>query len=149
MAVVISFLTFALFVVSLIDIIRRDNAEIRYLPKFVWIIIVILLPLLGSIFWWARGREYNQPLNVRLPQRPTRARPQQHRVAPALPVPASDARTTEQQIADLDREIEEWRLRDELARRQQSAPYETDGNTDLTPPEPEGGSATNGPAERE
>ena len=33
------------------------------------------------------------------------------------PAEKIDTRTTEQQIADLDREIEEWRLREEIARR--------------------------------
>ena len=33
------------------------------------------------------------------------------------PAPPTDTRTTEQQIADLDREIEEWRLRQEIEKR--------------------------------
>ncbi|MNJ03241.1 hypothetical protein D3C73_1634790 [compost metagenome] len=39
------------------------------------------------------------------------------RTAPAPPAPPADLRTTEQQIADLDREIEEWRLREEVEKR--------------------------------
>ncbi len=122
MAIVVSILTIALFVVTLVDIIRRDDAQVRYLPRLVWIIIVILLPLIGSALWWGLGREYDAPLTLRFPRRRTRsAPPAPHTPAqPVAPVNDDDARSTEQQMADLDREIEEWRLREEIARRRRA-----------------------------
>lgn len=109
-----SILVIALLIGALIDIITRDDAQVKYLPKMVWIIIVILLPLIGGILWFAIGREYGDA-GIRLPRlRRPAARPTATEVRPA---PPADIRTMEQQIADLDREIEEWRLREEIEKR--------------------------------
>lgn len=106
-------ITIALMVFALVDIIRRDDSQVRFMPKFVWLLLVVLLPLLGSVLWFALGREYPEG-GIRL------ARPARRDAAPAAPVattPPADMRSTEQQIADLDREIEEWRLRQEIEKR--------------------------------
>ncbi|KNY06294.1 MULTISPECIES: PLDc N-terminal domain-containing protein [unclassified Microbacterium] len=110
----LSILVVALMVFALVDIIRRDDAQVRFLPKLAWIIIVILLPLIGSILWFTIGREYSEA-GLRIP----RMRAAAPTAPPADPRPARpvDARSTEEQIADLDREIEEWRLRAELEKR--------------------------------
>ena len=109
-------ITLALMVFAIVDIIRRDDSQVKHMPKFVWLLLVILLPLLGSVLWFAIGREYPEN-GIRLGspqmQRPTRTAP----APPPAPVTPVDTRTTEQQIADLDREIEEWRLREELEKR--------------------------------
>ncbi|WP_235201412.1 hypothetical protein [Microbacterium sp. CH12i] len=50
-----------------------------------------------------------------MPRRVARARTQ---APPAQSwAPPADGRTTEQQMADLDREIEEWRLREAIKKR--------------------------------
>ena len=116
--VFLSFLSFAVMVLALIDIITRRDDQVKHLPKLVWVILVIILPLVGSVIWFAVGREYDGagiPMRRERPARPA---------APAAPVwspptERADMRTTEQQIADLDREIEEWRLREEIAKRRQ------------------------------
>lgn len=109
-----SLLIIALMIGALIDIITRDDAQVKHLPKMVWIIIVILLPLIGSALWFAIGRDYGEA-GVPIPRMRRAERPSPPTaVRPAPPV---DTRTTEQQIADLDREIEEWRLREELEKR--------------------------------
>ena len=115
----LSILILAVLVVSLVDIIRRDDSQVKHLPKTMWVIIVILLPLLGSVLWFTLGRVYPED-GPRMP-RPARA------TAPApSPAPSAgfsrDTRSTEQQLADLEREIEEDRLRDELRRRQRDNP---------------------------
>jgi len=113
MSFLISLLVIALMIGALIDIITRDDSQVRFLPKLAWIVIVILLPLIGSILWFAIGREYAES-GIRMPRMPRRA---QHPTPPAAPAHPVDTRTTEQQIADLDREIEEWRLRAEIEKR--------------------------------
>ncbi|MBS1675733.1 MAG: PLDc N-terminal domain-containing protein [Actinobacteria bacterium] len=113
MGVVFSVLVLALMVGALIDVITRRDDQVKHLPKVFWIILVILLPLAGSLIWFLVGREYDGE-GIRLPRLRERARP----AAPPAPVgPPADTRSTEQQIADLDREIEEWRLRAEIEKR--------------------------------
>ncbi len=113
-------LTIALMVFALVDIIRRDDAQVRYLPKFVWLILVILLPLIGSILWFAIGREYPQQ-GIRLGRPGRRETAPAAQAPPAPPAPPQDRRTTEEQLADLDREIEEWRLKEEIAKRKKAS----------------------------
>jgi hypothetical protein len=115
MSILFSLLVIALMVGALVDIIRRDDAQVRFLPKMAWIIIVILLPLIGSLLWFAIGREYSEA-GLRIPRMRPAARPAARRPEPR-PAPPIDTRSTEQQIADLDREIEEWRLRQEIEKR--------------------------------
>lgn len=114
----ISLLAIALMIGALIDIITRNDSQVKYLPKMVWVIIVILLPLIGSALWFTLGREYGGG-GISLPRMPQRAARQTTQAAPqAQPwSPPEQMRTTEQQIADLDREIEEWRLRQEIESR--------------------------------
>ncbi|MFK3678456.1 PLDc N-terminal domain-containing protein [Microbacterium sp. NPDC090218] len=109
-----SLLIIALMIGALIDIITRDSALVKHLPKMVWIIIVILLPLIGSALWFAIGREYGDG-GVPIPRMRRAERPSAQ--TDVRPAPPTDVRTTEQQIADLDREIEEWRLREEIEKR--------------------------------
>ena len=120
-----SILVIALMIGALIDIITRDNSLVKHLPKMVWIIIVILLPLVGSLLWFAIGREYGEsgiPIpRMRRAERPTGPT----RQADVRPAPPRDTRTTEQQIADLDREIEEWRLREEIEKRRRDGDAST------------------------
>ncbi len=112
MPYLVSLLVFAGMVFALIDIITRDQSQVKHMPKTVWLFVVILLPFLGTVLWFAIGREY--------PQRQVARPPQFAPWATEPPAPAArprDARSTEQQLADLEREIEEDRLRAELDRR--------------------------------
>ena len=119
MSFLLSILVIALMIGALIDIITRDDSQVKFLPKMVWIIIVILLPLIGSLLWFGLGREYgSEGIAIPRMRRTPRSAPADVRPAPA---PPRDMRTTEQQIADLDREIEEWRLRQEIEKRRGDA----------------------------
>ena len=114
MGVVFSILVLALLIGALIDIVTRRDDQVKHLPKVFWIILVIIVPLAGSLIWFLVGREYDGE-GIRLP-RPSRER----RPSPpssSAPSRPGDTRSTEQQIADLDREIEEWRLRAEIEKR--------------------------------
>ena len=46
----------AILVIALIDIINTDDALVRGMPKLVWILLVVLLPLIGALLWLAFGR---------------------------------------------------------------------------------------------
>lgn len=111
MFVVVGLLTVVLFVVTLVDIIRQEDTAVRFLPKVAWVFVVILIPLLGSALWWGLGRSYGPPAiaSTRYPD---------HMQVPARPV---ERRSTEQQLADLEREEREEALRAEIARRRREA----------------------------
>ena len=95
---VISAVGLLLFAAALIDVITRDESQVRHLPKIGWIIIVILLPVVGSIVWFAVGREYGTSSALG-----SFGDPRRHEVAAA----AQDERrrSTEDELAALDREI--------------------------------------------
>ncbi|MFM6973818.1 MAG: PLD nuclease N-terminal domain-containing protein [Agromyces sp.] len=39
-----------------IDVLMLDRLRIRALPRWVWVLIVILIPVIGSVLWLAVGR---------------------------------------------------------------------------------------------
>lgn len=114
MPVLISFIVFAAMAAAIIDIIVRDDSQVKHMPKVVWLLLVILLPLLGTILWFALGREYDGAPVRRPARRPSSG---VGNAAPLPPVREGDHRSTEQQLADLEKEIEVERLRAEIARR--------------------------------
>ena len=98
MYILISLAMFLLVVGALVDIIARPEGQVKHLPKLVWVLLVVLLPLVGSILWFAVGREYDTPVDRGTFGDPRRSERPDDRVG--------RARTTEQELADLDREIE-------------------------------------------
>src|SRR5690606_5670314 len=97
-------LAFVLFLVALIDLITRDETQVKHLPKMVWIIIVILLPFIGSLLWFLVGREWPQRSSLwPAGQASSWDRPTGSSPAPGL--------STEEQLARLDREIAEEEAR--------------------------------------
>ncbi|OJV97292.1 MAG: hypothetical protein BGO47_10585 [Microbacterium sp. 67-17] len=111
MPVLFSVLVIALSIGALIDAIVISEDRVRYLPKVAWVILIVLVPLVGSIFWFALGREYR-----RAPA-PWREYTDKGALPGSAPARPRDTRSTEQQLADLDMEIEEWRLRAEIEKR--------------------------------
>lgn len=50
-------LTVVLLVAALVDVIRIDSSRVRALPKPLWVIIVIAVPIVGPVVWFFAGRE--------------------------------------------------------------------------------------------
>jgi hypothetical protein len=110
---VLSLLILAATIFAIVDIVLRDEDAIKRLPKIAWLFLVILIPVLGTILWFSLGRDW-PPRAVRPQRRPVSAPV----VQPSARAGAGgDPRSTEQQLADLEREIEEERLRAEIARK--------------------------------
>lgn len=42
---------------ALIDVITSDQSQIRYLDKIVWVILIVLVPIVGVVVWFAVGKE--------------------------------------------------------------------------------------------
>ena len=51
----------ALWISSIIDVLRTPAPAARALPKWAWLLIVILIPLLGGLLWVLLGRERPGP----------------------------------------------------------------------------------------
>jgi len=47
-----------LVIAALIDVITRDESLVRHLPKLTWVLVIVFLPLIGSIVWFAVGHDW-------------------------------------------------------------------------------------------
>jgi Phospholipase_D-nuclease N-terminal len=60
----------ALVVIALISCLSAEDSDIRALPRFAWVLIILLFPPVGPIAWFVAGRErYSRPQNVWSPGR--------------------------------------------------------------------------------
>lgn len=50
-------LVLALWIWAFIDCLTTPEEEVKHMPKVIWVIIVLLFPLLGSIAWLAIGKQ--------------------------------------------------------------------------------------------
>jgi hypothetical protein len=48
-----------LWIFCLIDVITTDSSQMRHLPKAAWLLIVLLLPDIGSIVWLVIGHDWS------------------------------------------------------------------------------------------
>ncbi|WP_232835607.1 PLD nuclease N-terminal domain-containing protein [Actinocorallia populi] len=94
-----SLLLVALWIYCIFDVVTTDAQDCRNLPKPLWLLIVLVLPDLGSIVWLIAGR----PRVVALRDRPR----------PAAPTPPDD---DEDFLRGLREKVEEQRRK---AREQQ------------------------------
>lgn len=51
-----SLILVVVMIAALIDIICSDEAVVRGLPRWGWLLLVVLLPLIGSLIWFVAGR---------------------------------------------------------------------------------------------
>lgn len=85
-------------VCALIDLITRPDDRVKHLPKLVWILLIVFLPLIGSIVWFCVGHDWDaRPVPVGPPDRSAAY----ERAAVAVD---RRVRSTEQQLADLEEE---------------------------------------------
>ena len=94
MASVISVLLFVVLVFATVDIITTEEWRIRHLPKVAWVLLVVFLPLIGSVLWFVLGKERSAPQTLGSFGDPRRQE--------AVARPSS----TEDDLAAIEREIE-------------------------------------------
>lgn len=46
----------ALYISFIVDVVRAPARHVRSLPKWLWLAVVIVLPLVGGVLWWIFGR---------------------------------------------------------------------------------------------
>jgi Phospholipase_D-nuclease N-terminal len=103
-----------LWLFAIFDVISTDAAVCRNLPKGVWLILVLLLPDIGSIAWLLLGRPQNASwrpgsTDYAAPRRPVGL--EDHPRYSATPA------VTDRRSAELDRKLDEW----EAEQRRKSA----------------------------
>lgn len=49
-------LTIAVTVYAVVDCIQTDDAQVRGLPKVLWLLLILLFPIVGAIAWFIAGR---------------------------------------------------------------------------------------------
>ena len=96
MSMILPVLLLALVVGALVDIITRPETHVKHLPKVGWILLVVFLPLIGSLVWFMAGHDYG-------PRREYVSFGDPRRREPASA--ERGFRTTEQELADLEAEI--------------------------------------------
>lgn len=50
-----------LLVYCLLDAITSDSDRVRNLPKIVWVLLIVLLPIVGGVAWLVAGRPERAP----------------------------------------------------------------------------------------
>jgi hypothetical protein len=54
----------AMTIYAVIDAIQTEETRVLYLPKLVWIVLILLFPWVGPIAWYVTGRQ-RRPLDRR------------------------------------------------------------------------------------
>ncbi len=116
MSIVLPVLMLLLTVGALVTVITSDDENIRYLPKLVWILLIVFLPLAGAIIWFAVGRHWRgarpEAVGFGDPRR-ERAR----RVEVVASTPDDDEAAIEAEIRYHEKQAEIRRLEAEVARK--------------------------------
>lgn len=121
--------TLVLMAYCVFDVIRTEDSSVQNLPKLLWLLLVIFLPVIGGVAWLLLGRPARGSWRLdsaaprQLPERPTA--PTGH---PEPPVNRSDhqarredalRRYEEERAEELKRREEELRKREEELRRRE------------------------------
>jgi len=54
--VVLAFVLVAVDVFSIVDVILTDRSRVRALPKVLWVLVIVLLPVVGFVLWFWLGK---------------------------------------------------------------------------------------------
>lgn len=121
-----------LLVFCLIDCILADDARVRNLPKWGWILLIVVVPLIGAIAWLIGGRP------LRYQARPPAQQTRWESPPPPRPLAPDDnpefLARLKRENADHERLLKRWeedlRRREEELRTQDGADEATDPNPD-------------------
>ena len=78
-------LEFVLTLYCVIDAIQSDPGDIRNLPKWAWILLILLVPVIGAVAWLVAGRPSRESWSRRDLSQPQKAQEAQLRRPPRKP----------------------------------------------------------------
>jgi Phospholipase_D-nuclease N-terminal len=124
---IVALLVFALWIYCILDVIATEEALMRNMPKVIWLIVVILLPTVGSVAWLLLGRPTGAGLvpGDTSPRPPIRERPRSPRAPrPRGPEDSPEFMSGLDERAD---KLKKWeedlkRREDDLRRREDGDP---------------------------
>jgi hypothetical protein len=112
---IVALLLMAFWIWAILDVIATDAALCRNLPKGVWLILVLILPDIGSIAWLLLGR----------PERGSWKPGSTDYSAPRRPVGYEDdprytatPAITDRRSAELDRRLDDWEAEQRAKQRE-------------------------------
>ena len=113
----VGILLLALWAYCIFDVISTDEALMRNMPKILWLVVVILLPTVGSVAWLLLGR----PEGAGLRPGDTSTHRPPRRIGPAPTAPDDDPAFLAR-LDDQSKRLKAWeedlkRREDELKRR--------------------------------
>ena len=103
-----------LWIFCVFDVITSRDDEVRHLPKWGWLVLVLLFPLVGSVVWLLAGRPRRTKPRGRSFERQTPAFPEYDRPGRAAAV---DVAADEEFLRRCRERAEEQRRRHEEQRR--------------------------------
>ncbi|SMH32275.1 Phospholipase_D-nuclease N-terminal [Rathayibacter oskolensis] len=121
MGFLFSLLTIVLMVLALVDVVRQPDNVVRNLPKIVWILLIVFIPLIGVTIWFLLGHDWKKGDGASfVPGARTTPRLRRPKTPPPTIVVRPAPKTTEEQLADLEREEAHYaRLAEEQRRRRE------------------------------
>ncbi|MEQ4302518.1 PLD nuclease N-terminal domain-containing protein [Plantactinospora sp. B6F1] len=122
-----------LAVFALISCLSAEDDEIRALPRFAWVLIILFFPLVGSIAWFVAGRPVS-PERSATGNRPAGRRDRQPSLAPDDDpefLRSLDEKRSKQDRELLDRWEQDLRRREEDLRRRNSQPPREEDKPDV------------------
>ena len=78
-------LEFVLTLYCVIDAIQSDPGDIRNLPKWAWLLLILLVPVIGAVAWLVAGRPSRESWLRHDPPQPQKAQEAQLRQPPRNP----------------------------------------------------------------
>jgi len=122
----------ALWIYCIFDVVTTDESLIRNLPKLLWLLIVVVLPDIGSIIWLVAGRPHGASF------RPgdTGYGPSRRTVGPEDRSDFSPLVRERDERAELRMREEQLRRREEELRRRELAAGLAGGDSPPPPPPP-------------
>jgi hypothetical protein len=113
----------ALLVFSLVSVIMSEDWQVKHLPKIAWILLIVFLPLIGSILWLAVGRERGTVSEQGTFGDPRRRETIARRVVPEPPLEDDDT-IIEREIAFHENQARIRRLEADLKAKREQRPQE-------------------------
>lgn len=106
-------------IVTLANIITSADWQVKHLPKVLWVVIVIFVPLIGMVLWWWVGRDYgdrSESIPFGDPRRSEAIRPAPRRLDDDEDIDAA----VEREIAFYENEARIRRLEAELKQKRET-----------------------------